>query len=65
MPLYGYDADEWYPVISIVKDAELAYNDERAEFADEEVERIKLAFAEFRKVQELIREKFGMGKVPF
>ncbi len=56
MPIKFIDADEWYPVFSLTDDE--AYRpDYKAEFSEEELNRIKTAFSEFDWAQDLIRER--------
>jgi hypothetical protein len=55
------DADEWYPVFSIME-VEESYATGPFEFTDEEVARIKASHAEFQACQTLIyRREKGVG----
>lgn len=62
MPFY-HDVNEWYPVLGLVSDAKMSYDDgaRAAEFSPEEIARINKAFEDFRAAQKLISERFGLA----
>ena len=55
--IVGVDQDEWYPVYGIDENVKGWFGLGNIELTQEEVDRIKKAFDEFKKIQDLIEDK--------